>query len=202
MMLTRLFRYTLEKWKKPFFEEWKENGLWSIATSIFSFVILYFLIGPDEMKIEIMVAISLVGGTIIAQIIRFLWLFLRSPFMIIGEQDSIISSFEKIADRQSILSRLTELFSDGTNLRNRGEALMHESRVEPWWNEHLEWRNKTKTTMSLLNPNMANQWWTLGLYNPRRLFPHALNPLHAKRLQMFDAWLDRLQENIRKLEEE
>ena len=201
-MLKRIFRYAFEKWKKPFFEEWKKNGLWTLATSIISFVIIYFWIGPNEMRIELMVALSVIGGTIVVQIIRYLWLLLCSPFMIIKEQDSIISSIEKIADRQSILSRLTELFSDGTNLRNRGEALMHENRIEPWWNEHLEWRNKTKITMSLLNPNMANQWWTLGLYTPRRAFPHALNPLHAKRLQMFDAWLDRLQENIRKLEEE
>lgn len=201
-MLKRLFRYTFEKWKKPLFEEWTKNGLWSLITSIFSFMIIYYWIGINEMRIEVMAAISLLGGAIITQAIRYLWLLLISPFMIIKEQDNFIANLEKIADRKSIIGRLTELFSEGTNLRNRGEALMHKSRVESWWNEHLEWRNKTKSTMALLDPNMAKQWWTLGLYTPRRAFPHALDPLHGKRLQMFDAWLDRLQENIQQLEAE
>lgn len=63
-----------------------------------------------------MILIYIGVGTIITQIIRFLCLLLLSPFMVIREQDSIISSFEKIVDRQSILSRLTELFSEVTNL--------------------------------------------------------------------------------------
>ena len=201
-MLKRLFRFAFGNWKKPLLAEWKKNGLWSLLISIFSFLIIYYLIGVHEMRIEVMVALSVLGGTIITHVIRFLWLLIISPFEIIRNQDKVIASFEKISDRKSIIERLTELFSEGTGLRNRGEGLMHENSVETWWDEHLEWRNKTKTTMSLLNSNMANQWGTLGLFTPRRKFPNALNPLHGKRLQMFDAWLDRLQEDIQKLEEE
>jgi len=201
-MFGRFFRYGFSKWKNPLIAEWKKNSVWSLITSVISFAIIYFLIDVNEMKIEVMGAISLLGGTVITFLFRLLYELLNAPFSIIQEQDIIIASLGKIADRKTVISRLTELWSEGTNLRNRGEALMHQSRLEPWWNEHLDWRNKTKTTMALIDPNKANQWWTLGLYTPKRAFPHALNGLHEKRIQMFDAWLDRLQIEIQKLEKE
>lgn len=196
----RFLRYAASEWIKPLLEEWKKYSLWTVIQSIPTYIFMYFLIGGDAMGTEARILLSVLLGWIITQVVRYLWLALNAPFRIIKEQDSIISSFEKVTDREVVIARLTDLWTEGTALRNKGEGLMHESRVEPWWNEHLEWRNKTKTTMALLDKNMARQWWTLGTYIAKRAFPHALSPIHAKRLQMFDAWLERLNEKIQELQ--
>jgi hypothetical protein len=149
-------------------------------------------IGLHEMSVEVKVALSLLAGAVISQALRYLWLLLTSPFAILREQDQIISSLEKVTDRRKIIAQLSTQWIEGTTLRNKGESLMHESRVEPWWNEHLEWRNQTKITIALLDANKAKQWGTLGMFTPKRAIPQAFTPLHEKRIQMFDIWLERL----------
>ena len=56
--------------------------------------------------------------------------------------------------------------------------------------------------MAMLDSSKASQWGTLGLYTKRRGFPNAINARHRKYLEMFDAWLDRLQAAIIKFESE
>jgi len=192
MKFGKFFLYAAIHWYKPLLAKWKQEGIWSLLASIPSYIIMGYWIGVTEMSIEIRVALSLVIGTAIIQVFRFLWLLIIAPFNILREQENIISSLEKVADRKSILAQLTKLWSDGTALRNKGEALMHESRVDPWWNEHLSWRNEVKTTIALLDPNKASKWWTLGMYTARRRIPQAFSTIHEKRIQMFDAWLERL----------
>lgn len=195
-MFRRIFCFAFEKWKTPIFDNLKKKGVWSLLASIISFFIISKLIGADEAKTEIIVFVSVVIGIIIIEIIRFIWHLYNAPFEIIKEQDGLIASLKFISDRKSIIGNLVELRKEGTELRNRGETLFHQSEIEPWWNLHLKWREKTKATMALLDPNKANQWETLNLYTPRRDFPKALNGQHRKYLQMFDVWLDRLQVEI------
>ena len=199
-MFKRIFIDALEKWKGPLREEWKKNGLWSLLASIISFPIINYLIGGEEARIEVIIFISLIAGIIISQTFRFLWLLVSSPFMIIREQDNKIANLKSVSDRKSIIGKLVELREEGTKLRNSGQTILHQSGIEPWWGKHLEWREKTKATIALLDPNKANQWGILNTYIPKRGFPNAINNLHRKYLQMFDAWLDRLQEVIDKLD--
>ena len=151
------------------------------------------------MRSEIRVALSLMAGIVVVQVARFLWLLLDAPFTILKEQDGLIASMKSGADRASVIAQLSRLWTDGTALRNRGEALMHESGVTTWWNEHLSWRNETQSAIALLDANKASQWLTLGMYTPRRTIPQAFSPMHEKRIQMFDAWLERLEALIREL---
>ena len=188
----RFFRYANIRWYKPLLEKWKQEGLWSLATSILSYIIIGYWIGVGEMRLEIRAAISLAGGAIITQIIRYLWCLLNAPFDILKEQDNIILGLKKTDDREKIIEQLSHLFVEGTELRNKGQSVVHESIAESWWNSHLEWREKTKSKIALLDQSKATQWNTLGLYTPKRRIPQAINPLHEKRVQMFDEWLTRL----------
>ena len=187
------FRYAGINWYKPISHKWKEESIWSFVVAIPSYLVMYFWIGIDEIRIEFLVALSIISGTVITQIFRFLYLLLDAPFSILKEQDILISSLENVADKKSVIARLSQLWTDGTNLRNKGEALMHESRIAPWWEEHLAWRNETKSIISLIDPTKASQWWTLGMYSPRRRIQYALSPFHEKKIQMFDAWLEKLE---------
>jgi hypothetical protein len=198
----RFFRHAALHWKKPILEKLRQEGVWSLIASIPSYFIMAHWVGINAMIIELRVALSLIGGIAITQIFRFLGLLLIAPFTILKEQDGIISSLEKITDRKSIIGQLSSLWVEGTALRNKGESLMHESRVETWWNDHTEWRNRTKSTIALLDPSKASQWWTLGTYTPRRNIPQAFSPLHEKRIQMFDAWLERLSLLIQEFQKE
>lgn len=198
----RFFRHANTEWLKPFREAWIRQTILSLLAAVPSYFIMAAWLGVSETSIEVKAALSLAAGAAVVQVVRYLWLLLIAPFDILKEQDRIISSLEKITDRKSIIGQLQSLWTEGVALRNKGESLMHESRVEPWWNEHLEWRNRTKTTLALLDANKAQGWWTLGLYTPRRVIPQAFTPLHQKRIQMFDGWLDRLHELIQEFQAE
>jgi hypothetical protein len=166
----RFFRYTNNRWYKPLLEKWKQEGLLSLATSILSFIIIGYWIGVDEMSLEIRAAISLVGGTVITQIVRYLWFLLNAPFDILKEQDNIILELKKTYDKKKIIEQLSHLFVEGTELQNKGQSVVHESIAETWWNSHLEWREKTKSEIALFDQSKATQWNTLGLYTPKRKF--------------------------------
>jgi hypothetical protein len=196
------FRYAWNKWKVSLLSKWKEEGVWSIVASILSFIAIGYLVGDEEMNLEARIAIAGLIGLIGTQIIRFLWIALTAPFSIIAEQEGIISSYEKATNVQLVIKRLNELWTSGTVLRNSGEALMHPSRVEPWWLEFVEWKNTTRDTIALIDSNIADAWSTLGTYQPKRNFPQAFDPAHHKRLQNFDAWLERLREIINRFQDE
>ncbi len=76
---------------------------------------------------------------------------------------------------------------------------MHQDSIESWWEDHLEWRYKSIYTIGLLDKNIATKWAVLDTFTPKRPFPAAISPDHRKKLQMFDAWLERLVDVIEEL---
>jgi len=188
----RFFRYAFYHWKKPIIEDWKKVGLWSLLASALSFVILLFWVGEHEMTIEVKVFIALIGGTAIAQIIRYLWIAINSPFTIIKEQDGIIYAYEKTQDRESMLLRLRELRKIGVELRNKGKTLLHQRSIDSWWIEFADWKKETSDTISLLDKERAEKWKTLDNYTPKLILQKPLTPDHGAKYAMFSEWIDRL----------
>ncbi len=192
----RFFKYSWKSWKKTLKGNWKNEGVWAFVAFIFTYILEASFLGIKEMLTDIRLAGIAILGAIFTYVIRFLWIALNSPFSILKGQDGIISGFEKVTNRDTIIAGLRTLWTDGTGLRNAGEGLMHESRIDQWWGEFRQWKDKTRDAMSILDPNLASKWWTLNLFQTVRAFPNALNSDHAKKLQMFDAWLIKLDECI------
>lgn len=102
------------------------------------------------------------------------------------EQDTTIT------DRKILIGKLHGRREIGIPLRNAGKTKLHQNTVDAWWQEFLKWKEETKNTIGLLDSNRARKWAKLGTFTPKRGFPQAISRRHEKRLQMFDAWLDRL----------
>jgi hypothetical protein len=174
------------------------RGLFSFFVVIVTAFAINVIVGFDlafEYAVEIFINTVITGGMFV--LVLYVVNLIRSPFIIIAEQDKIISTLSDIKSRKQILSQLTQLRKSGVALRNRGYGgLVHEKSIAAWWNEHLAWREATANTIELLNENIANKWRVLGTYTIRRPYPKALNQDHRHKLQMFDAWLERLDDVI------
>jgi hypothetical protein len=192
----RFFCYAFRRYIKSLKEAWMGNILWSVIPVIASYVVMSYWIEAKEINTEFKMFLSLVAGTAFVQIIKFLLLLLFAPVMILQEQDKIIENCEKTTNRENVILRLSELRQIGVALRNEGERLLHPDSINPWWKRFLEWQRDVKSTMAILDPVQANQWGTLGTYTPKRRFSNALSNQHAHYLEMFDAWLHRLQDRI------
>jgi len=185
--------------KEGFFHWWNElknngfkRGFWAIPQSAIAYPVIHWWLGAEEMRNEMVIAVAVLCGTIGAELLKLGWSIVCSPLRIIKEQDRIITGYEKVSSKKAIIHQLTQQFISGTVLRNKGQGLIHESRIDPWWEEFIEWKRETKAIISILDENVADRWWTLGTYTNKRLFPKALTQEQRKKLQMFDAWLERL----------
>lgn len=117
------------------------------------------------------------------------------------EQSHEITKLQSIKDREEIIGELVRQRYYGVQLRNGGETLMQQKYIDPWWEAHEKWRNKTVKVIASVDENLANKWKVLGTFTPKRGFSDALSPNHRKKLQMFDAWLERLDEVIEELKD-
>jgi len=110
----------------------------------------------------------------------------------------LIAIFSYIRQRENPPEKelLCELRKEGVELRNQGESILHIDQVKPWWDKHLEWREKTADTIKLIDVSKSNKWKTLDTFRPKRNFPKAYNQDVQKKLQMFDEWLSRLDKLI------
>ncbi len=121
----------------------------------------------------------------------FYAIFIR-PYKIISEQESTILLFKGKVKKESFIEALIMQREIGVELRNKGDSILHESQIEPWWNEHLKWRTDTEELIALLDNNKALQWSTLGDAPPSKIKHTPFNPDVSHKLQMFDEWLVRL----------
>ena len=195
-------KYTCKKWIKDFFENivdgfydlWKWLGIWKkVVWLIISEIAAY-------LNNRIFSLSTLWRGflyTIITYLgIAILYSLFIRPFKENSKKESIILILRDDKKIENIIKNLNNQRVTGVELRNEGEIILHESQIDPWWDNHLDWRRKTKELISLLDINKAIQWNTLDMYRPRRSFPNAISSNHRKKLQMFDEWLDRLDKFI------
>ena len=121
----------------------------------------------------------------------FYALFIR-PYKVFSKQEHTISLLNGKVNVESIIGTLVRLREEGTVLRNKGNNILHESQINTWWDDHLDWRRTTMVNIELLDNNKAIQWNTLDTFTPKRDFPKAFNPDVRHKLRMFEEWLDRL----------
>ena len=193
--MKRYFKKAYEESKKYFALDIK--GLMGFAMLVVTNIAIYQILGikmAKEYFLEFIVSTVITGGLFLA--ITFFVNLIRAPYLIVKEQDTIIENLKKIKSRENIYSQLLRLRKQGVVLRNQGNNLIHESSIEPWWQEHLVWRKTTANVLGLLDKNVADRWKVLDTFTPKRSFPGAITPDHRHKLQMFDAWLERLDKII------
>lgn len=195
----RFFREGFLHWWGRIKEKWKQKGFLAIPQTLISYILIYYLLGSDELRVEIIISFSLFVGTIGAEFIKLLFSILLSPFRIIKEQDHIIKRYENV--KKQIVEDLAILRTSGVKLRNKGQTLMHEGGLEPWWQEFLLWQDEVKNTISKINRSDAESWYVLDEYTPTISRGNVLSLKHKKYLDMFDAWLRRLKNLIDKYQD-
>lgn len=186
----RYLREGFLHWWGTIKEKWKQKGLLAIPQSIISYLLIYYFLGRNELRIEMIISFSILVGTIGAEFIKLLYYILVSPFRIIKKQDKTITSYQNI--KKQIIEDLVKLRTEGVKIRNKGETLMHKGSVDPWWQEFLIWKDEVKTTISKIDRSDAESWYILDKYTPTLSRKNILSPIHKKRLDMFDTWLRRL----------
>ena len=194
----RYLKEGFTQWLDHLKTKWKIEIVWVVIGTIVSFMIIYWWLGVEETRIEAKITISVLCGTIGAEILRLICAIIRTPFRIIEEQYKTIANYKNIFSKEKIIKALVDYRTEGVKLRNRGISLMHVSSVDPWWEEFLVWQRKVKYSISILDKIRAEQWFILGSYTPTLSRPN-LSPIHKKRLDMFDTWLNRLEKLIENL---
>lgn len=130
---------------------------------------------------EILDVLFLAGITFFSCIFIYVLISLCFAFIIVQYKKNVIQTIQTdfiarlqaVTDRKKIIHCLTMLRSEGVKIRNRGESIMHQSGIDPWWDEHLVWRKETVDTIALLDQNLANQWKTLDM-----LYRKGHSPMH------------------------
>lgn len=184
---------TLRKsWKKSIrigaIQAWEWVGVRGVIIDIvIAFLVSYIFSATvsDRLQLGVIAGVTL--------LVALLFYILVSLFFIIFKVPQ--AAYETV----EIINRIIELRSKGVKIRNRGQALVYQDSVQSWWQDHLDWRDKTAKVIGLLDKNLADSWKVLGTFTPKRDFPNALSPEHRHKMLMFDAWLERLDEVIAEL---
>ena len=166
-------------------------GILGRILTIFISAVVSYLNNPTLPYIQI--AFNTFGVTLVVFIAFVLFDAIFSvPYERIKEQNDNIVVLKGVQNKKEAIKFLEKQRKEGVNLRNQGMNILHNSRIDSWWEDHTNWRKKTKDGIAILDKSMDMNWYTLNTFEPKREFANAINIKHRKYLQMFDEWLDRL----------
>lgn len=201
-METTRWEYWKDNFKQGRVSAWEWMGINGLIFGILVALIAGIIVSrttSERLQLLVFFSVSILVTLIIYVPIVLYFAIFTIPSNKYKEQTNETRKHQSFTENKAIINTLVDLRKKGVKLRNQGETLMHHDRVEPWWKEHLEWREKTENTIGLLDKNIAAKWAVLDTFTPKRPFSKAISPDHRKKLQMFDAWLERLDEVITEL---
>lgn len=201
-METTRWEYWKDNFKQGGVSAWEWMGINGLIFGILVALIAGIIVSrtiSERLQLLVFFGVSILVTLIIYVPIVLFFAIFTVPSNKYKEQTIESTKLQSLTDNIAIINTLVALRKKGVELRNQGEILMHQDRVEPWWKEHLEWRKKVENTIGLLDNNIAAKWAVLDTFTPKRPFPKAISPDHRKKLQMFDAWLERLLDVIEEL---